>query len=69
MNFRLILILSLGLLIFISMILFTLISYKNYGETTKKSSEFYKETSTLYYANFGTLICMLMVNGLLFLKR
>lgn len=67
MNFRLILILTLGLLIFASQILFGIIFYNSYNsaETGKK---IYENFQWLYFGNVGVLLLMIVINGLLFLK-
>lgn len=69
MNFKLILILALGLLIFTSIILFAVITYKTKIEKTDKGETIFKNLYSLYYGNIGVLIVMLLIDGILFIKR
>lgn len=67
MNFRLILILCLGLLLFTSIILYGVIFYNTYDsdETGKKS---FGDFKSLMFGNFAVLIMALLINGILFIK-
>lgn len=67
MNFKLILILTLGLLIFTSQILFGIIFYNSYS-STETGVVLYGKYKWLYFGNVGALILMAVINGLLFLK-
>lgn len=68
MNFKLILILTLGLLIFTSQILFGIIFYNTYNNDTDNGKKIYDNFQWVYLGNVGVLLLMLVVNGLLFLK-
>lgn len=67
MNFKLILILTLGLLIFASKILFGLIFYNTYN-SSESGKDIYEKHQWLYFGNVGVLLAMFVINGLLFLK-
>lgn len=67
MNFKLILILTLGLLIFASQIVFGLIFYNTYN-SAETGKDIYGKHKWLYYGNVGVLLTMFVINGLLFLK-
>lgn len=67
MNFKLILILTLGLLIFTSQILFGVIFYNTYS-STETGKKIYEDNQWLYFGNVGVLMIMLVINGLVFLK-
>lgn len=67
MNFRLILILALGLLIFTSQILFGLIFYNTYS-STETGTALYEKFKWFYFGNVGVLVLMAVIDGLLFLK-
>lgn len=67
MNFKLILILTLGLLIFTSQILFGIIFFKSYN-SSETGITLYGNLKWLYFGNVGVLLAMVVVNSLLFLK-
>ena len=68
MNFKFILILVLGLLIFTSQILFGFIFYKTYDEATETGKILYGKYKMFYFGNIGVLVLMAVVDGLLVLK-
>lgn len=68
MNFKMILILVLGLLIFTSQILFGIIFYNTYNNDTDKAKKVYEDYQWAYLGNAAILLLMLVVNGLIFLK-
>lgn len=67
MNFRLILILCLGLFLFTSIILYGVIFYNTYDSDDTGKVAFGKFKS-LMFGNFAALIMALLVNGILFIK-
>lgn len=67
MNFRLILVLCLGLLLFTSIILFGFIFYQTYDSDDKGKDSFGKWKS-LYFGNVAVLIMAVLINGILFIK-
>lgn len=64
MNFKLILIITLGLLIIISGVLFGVIAYSIYSN----QKQTFEDNKWLIYSNIGVLVISLMVNGIIFLK-
>lgn len=68
MNLKLILIVSLLVLIFTSLLIFGFIAWGVKGGT-KTASEYFTDNSTWFYAELGVQATALVVAGLLFLKR
>lgn len=67
MNFRLILVLCLGLLLFTSTILYGIIFYNTYDSDDTGKVAFGKFKS-LMFGNFAVLVMALLINGILFIK-
>lgn len=67
MNFRLILVLCIGLLLFTSIILFGFIFYQTYDSNDTGKVSFGKWKS-LYFGNVAILILAVLIDGVLFIK-
>lgn len=67
MNFRMILVLCLGLLLFTSIILFGVIFYQTYDSNEDGKTSFGKWKS-LYFGNVAVLLIAVLIDGLLFIK-
>lgn len=68
MNFKMILILVLGLLIFSSQILFGIIFYNTYNNNNDTGKKVYEDFQWAYLGNAAILLLMMVVNGFVFLK-
>lgn len=69
MNLKLILIVSLLVLIFSSLLIFGFIAWGVKGDDAKKANVHFEDNSTWFYAELGVQVTALVVAGLLFVKR
>lgn len=69
MNLKLILIVSLLVLIFTSLLVFGFISWSLRSDNTRKAKEAFEANNWLFYTNLGLELAALLVAGFLFIKR